>query len=121
MLSWWAVQLFTNKKSKNRICRIFPKLGNCSCKFCLFSARKTDSLDDDDDLPNTYDYKDSFIDDIQESDESDESDPDPEPSDSDFDPENSEDIRRLVKDAKGFMKNKKVMNWDLCCYCGVLV
>lgn len=71
-------------------------------------SRKTDSLEDDDGLPNTYDYQDSFIDDVQSSEESDESDPNPVDSDSDFDPENSEDIRKLVKDAKGFIKNKKM-------------
>ena len=62
---------------------------------------------DDDGEANTYDYKDSFIDDVDgdDSDDDDES-QSPLDEDSDFDPE--EDLKSLKKEAKGFMRNKKM-------------
>jgi len=64
---------------------------------------------DDESVPNTYDYDDSFIDDgrrpragrarTQRSRDDDES-----AADSD----EEEDVRRLVKEAKGFVKNDKL-------------
>lgn len=63
---------------------------------------------DDDGGPNTYDYKDSFLDDRDIS-GSEESCPDPEEEDSDYVPEDSQDVRDLVKEAKAFKKNKKMV------------
>lgn len=62
--------------------------------------------DDDDGEVNTYDYNDSFIDDIGQSD-SEESSDDVE-EDSEWEPEDSENIRSLVKEANSFKKNKKM-------------
>lgn len=56
--------------------------------------------EEDEDLPNTYDYTDSFIDDGTQGDFQSE-------SESDFD--ESEDIRDLKRDAKEFIKNKKLL------------
>ncbi|XP_071079075.1 aprataxin and PNK-like factor isoform X1 [Haliotis cracherodii] len=63
--------------------------------------------DDDNGEPNTYDYNDSFIDDIGQSYASESSYGDPEEEDSDYDPE-EEDVRSLMKEAKGFVKKKKM-------------
>lgn len=54
---------------------------------------------DDDDLPDTYDYQDSFIDDGTQPSEGEAED------DSDYDAE--EDIRGLAKEAKAFVRGKK--------------
>lgn len=60
-----------------------------------------DRDEDDDGLPNTYDYTDSFIDDnTQRNQDS--------GSESESDYEDSEDLRSLKKDAKKFIKNKKL-------------
>ncbi|KAK6182634.1 hypothetical protein SNE40_010274 [Patella caerulea] len=61
--------------------------------------------EDDDGDVNTYDYNDSFLDNTMES--SEEETFDPADEDSDYDPE-SEDITGLVKEAKGFSRNKKM-------------
>ena len=67
------------------------------------SVRSKDDVDDDDGLPNTYDYNDSFInDDDAESESS-----SPADSDSDFDPEDSQDLDNLKKEAKKFLRNKR--------------
>ena len=54
---------------------------------------------EDDDLPDTYDYQDSFIDDGTQPSEGEAED------DSDYDAE--EDIKGLTKDAKSFIRGKK--------------
>ncbi len=61
---------------------------------------------DDDGEANTYDRNDSFLDDGTLSDES--STFDPADEESDYTPED-EDIGRLKKEAKGFLKNKKMV------------
>lgn len=61
---------------------------------------------DDDGEPNTYDRTDSFLDDGTISGE-DSSPFDPADEDSDFEPE-EEDIARLKKEARGFLRNKKM-------------
>lgn len=63
----------------------------------LLTAKRDEENEDDDGLPNTYDYNDSFIDDCTQRDSE---------SDSEFD--DSEDIRDLKRDAKKFIKNKKL-------------
>ena len=64
---------------------------------------------DDEDAPNTYDYNDSFLNDEQVSGSS-SSGNDKASDDSDWGPEveDSQDIRDLKKEAKGFIKNKKM-------------
>lgn len=69
------------------------------------TASKVSTGDDDDGLPNTYDYNDSFIDDDVDSNSSI---ADPEGEDSDYVPEDSQDLRDLRKEAGKFMKNKKM-------------
>ncbi|ESO96546.1 hypothetical protein LOTGIDRAFT_159962 [Lottia gigantea] len=63
--------------------------------------------EDDNGERNTYDYNDSFLDN-NEAEESEESFFDPAEEDSDYDPE-SEDVAGLLKEAKGFQKNKKLV------------
>ncbi|XP_071512087.1 uncharacterized protein [Diadema antillarum] len=68
--------------------------------------KRGDDSNDDDDEPNTYDYNDSFIDDEDEM-------PSPRDNisdDSDWGPdqEDSQDVQDLMKEAKGFMRNKKM-------------
>ena len=65
---------------------------------------------DDDGEANTYDYKDSFIDDDTQGKSVGNSTYDPADEDSDYDPEAEadEDVQRLKKEAKGFMKNTKL-------------
>lgn len=77
------------------------KLSSQSAK----KASKVSTGDDDDGLPNTYDYNDSFIDDDVDSNSSI---ADPEGEDSDYVPEDSQDLRDLRKEAGKFMKNKKM-------------
>ena len=68
-----------------------------------------DGASDDDGEPNTYDRTDSFLDDGTIEDEGEDSSPfDPADDDSDFEPE-EEDIARLKREAKGFLKNKKMV------------
>ena len=55
---------------------------------------------DDESVPNTYDYDDSFIDDSKKHKET-------QSDDEEFDESEEEDIRRLVKEAKGFIRSKK--------------
>ena len=64
---------------------------------------------DDDGEANTYDYNDSFIDNINKSDSGEESSVENQ-SDSDWEPDlgSEEDVRGLVKEAKGFVRNKKM-------------
>ena len=62
---------------------------------------------DDDGEPNTYDRDDSFIDDKTQKESAETYDPANE--DSDYEPDDSqEDVKELMKEAKGFMKNKKM-------------
>ena len=71
----------------------------------LFTDRRSvlNQASDDDGEPNTYDYRDGFLDDgTQENDKSDVSD---EPSDEE---EEEEDIKGLLKEANKFKKNKKL-------------
>ena len=63
--------------------------------------------DDDGDI-NTYDYDDSFLDDVELSSKS-SSNFGEEETDSDWEPDDSEDVKNLVKEAKSFMKNKKMV------------
>jgi hypothetical protein len=65
------------------------------------SAKKSvvDKDEEEDDLPDSYDYKDSFIDDNTQKESC---------SEAESDDESSEDIHRLKKDAKKFVKNKKL-------------
>jgi hypothetical protein len=65
------------------------------------SAKKSvvDKDEEEDDLPDTYDYNDSFIDDNTQKESR---------SEAESDAESSEDIHRLKKDAKKFVKNKKL-------------
>lgn len=70
-----------------------------------FSASKVSTEGDDDGLPNTYDYNDSFIDDDVDSNSSI---ADPEGEDSDYVPEDSQDLRDLRKEAGKFIKSKKM-------------
>ena len=64
---------------------------------------------DDDGEANTYDRTDSFLDDGTIEDDDEDSTPfDPAEEDSDFEPE-KEDIARLKREAKGFLKNKKMV------------
>lgn len=62
---------------------------------------------DDDGLPNTYDYNDSFIDDAEQASEE-STEYDGESEDSDYAPDANEDISELVDEAKDFMSNKKM-------------
>ncbi len=62
---------------------------------------------DDDGETNTYDRNDSFLDDGTLSDEESET-FDPADEESDYNPED-EDIGRLKKEARGFLKNKKMV------------
>ena len=73
----------------------------------MFSSAKLVSKEsiEDDGLPNTYDYNDSFIDDGSGDEDDSESVSAADGSDSDY--EDSEDVKKLVKDAKKFVKNKK--------------
>ena len=68
-----------------------------------------DDDDDDDGLPNTYDYKDSFIDDTGKApSDSDSSVEDPIEEDSDYEPDTQE-ITSLKTEARGFFRNKKLV------------
>lgn len=64
------------------------------------SAKKSVVDEEEDDLPDTYDYNDSFIDDNTKKESCSEVESDNESSE--------EDIHRLKKDAKKFVKNKKL-------------
>ena len=70
----------------------------------LVTKKKTKSEDEeeDDGLPNTYDYNDSFINDTSQSLSQ------AQRSDDDSD-EEAEDIEALKKEAKSFMKNRKML------------
>lgn len=81
-----------------------------SLKFCLlilcFAVTSLLTGDSDDDgQPNAYDYNDSFLDD---SDESASSLSLEDSEDSDWDPGSDSDLKELVSEAKGFLRNKKM-------------
>ena len=60
---------------------------------------------DDDGEPNAYDYNDSFLDDSDES--ASELSPD-DSEDSEWAPASDSDVKELVSEAKGFLRNKKM-------------
>ena len=63
---------------------------------------------DDDGEPNTYDYQDSFLDDGTLHDDNSSSGFDPSEGDSDYDPEAEEDLTALKREARGFLRNRKM-------------
>ena len=68
--------------------------------FYISAKKSVVDEEEEDDLPDTYDYNDSFIDDNTKKESCSEAESDNESSE--------EDIHRLKKDAKKFVKNKKL-------------
>ena len=67
--------------------------------FYISAKKAVVDKEEEDDLPDTYDYKDSFIDDCTQKESC---------SEAELDSESSEDIHKLKEDAKKFVKNKKL-------------
>ena len=87
-------------------------------QFCLFEpcslflgneskSKKKGADEEDDDEPNTYDYNDSFINDASQANDK-ESSGESEESEEGSDEESGEDVSKLKKEAKKFIKNKKL-------------